>query len=109
MRFVTQMPLGLRKSGMPDSVEMPAPVKPTMRFDRAISSTASEKCILNSFLIGLWVVFAPCQALFLVLVFSRFPLVCQLFDSRLDAGWELSSYSRIHNVSAKSRLFFGRF
>src|SRR5262245_27069549 len=45
MRFVAQMPLGLRKSGMPDSVEMPAPVKPTMRSDLAISLTTSSKVI----------------------------------------------------------------
>src|SRR5581483_11604065 len=32
------MPPGERKSGMPDSVEMPAPVKATMRLAEAINS-----------------------------------------------------------------------
>src|SRR5215472_3768269 len=36
-----QMPPGLRKSGMPDSVLMPAPVKKTMRRARAISSLSA--------------------------------------------------------------------
>ncbi len=31
--FVVQTPCGRRKSGMPDSVEMPAPVSATMRVD----------------------------------------------------------------------------
>src|SRR5215470_10368556 len=50
MRLLAQTPLGLRKSGMPDSVEIPAPVKPTMRPDVAIISAASLKVIVRRLL-----------------------------------------------------------
>jgi hypothetical protein len=36
------MPPGERKSGIPDSVEMPAPVKATMRLAEPISSRSSS-------------------------------------------------------------------
>src|SRR6478735_3425670 len=36
--YFVQMPPGERKSGMPDSVEMPAPVKATMRLAEPIAS-----------------------------------------------------------------------
>jgi len=36
----SQMPPGLRKSGMPDSVLTPAPVKTTIRLDPAISAAS---------------------------------------------------------------------
>ena len=41
VRFRAHTPFGLRKSGTPDSVEMPAPVKPTMLDAPAISSRAA--------------------------------------------------------------------
>src|SRR5258705_6059614 len=41
-RFFDQKPPGLRKSGMPDSVEMPAPVKTTARRAWAISLARSS-------------------------------------------------------------------
>src|SRR5437763_9980852 len=41
--FVVHTPLGPRKSGMPDSVEMPAPVSATMRVEAETSRRASER------------------------------------------------------------------
>ena len=37
-RYFVHKPPGDRKSGMPHSVEMPAPVKPTIRFAEAINA-----------------------------------------------------------------------
>src|SRR6478609_9632199 len=50
--FFVQMPFGPRKSGMPDSVEIPAPVSATVRFDEAIQeeTTASSSDIDSSLL-----------------------------------------------------------
>src|SRR3954466_6160013 len=41
--FFVHTPLGPRKSGMPDSVEMPAPVSATMRVDAKTSRLALER------------------------------------------------------------------
>jgi hypothetical protein len=43
-----QTPPGLRKSGMPDSVEMPAPVKATARLEAAINWASAWICDIGS-------------------------------------------------------------
>src|SRR5215467_13634746 len=44
--FWVHKPLGPRKSGIPDSVEMPAPVSATIRRDCSIQSRAAWICLL---------------------------------------------------------------
>src|SRR5277367_4988061 len=45
-----QTPPGLRKSGMPDSVDMPAPVKTTVRDESARSAASREISDIEAFL-----------------------------------------------------------
>ena len=45
IRFSAHTPPGLRKSGTPDSVEIPAPVNPTMRDAPATSARAAVTAV----------------------------------------------------------------
>src|SRR5690242_3829253 len=56
---LVQMPPGLRKSGMPDSVLMPAPVKTTARRDRAIICLRRAR---SGSIPGLWQASAACAS-----------------------------------------------
>ena len=49
IRFSAHTPPGLRKSGTPDSVEMPAPVKPTTREAPATSRRAASTAVSGVF------------------------------------------------------------
>src|SRR5689334_21571840 len=47
-RILVQMPPGERKSGMPHSVEIPAPVNGTMTFEISTSSRRRETAVATS-------------------------------------------------------------
>src|ERR1041384_7193148 len=58
-RILVQIPPGDRKSGIPHSVEMPAPVKGTIASERSSSSPSRSTAVLRS---GAIIWYRPCSS-----------------------------------------------